>query len=287
MININQEYEKSERMKTSAFVTFPIYLSNINAFQTVSLCSTRLFLKTRSNLAILCWKSRFRGRGQAPSPNQQSILLWTSFVSSLGLWTPALDWMSLSRYMVSSTILSILPSTMSSMMKVRSTFPLDSSICPAFTSRSIVSSWRLSFASKIWSKQISSQEKNNRYLSALKVDLVEPAGDLVGRLEVRLDVHPVVLQRDLTHLVVRMTMVAEVMRMLMTVVMRMVLTVLKWINAFLCCQLNSIRISSQMSKVVCPPCTCRCLSGTRSLQWTLSSPQSLWSGGWRQGGFGK
>ena len=29
------------------------------------------------------------------------------------------------------------------------TFPLDSSICPAFTSRSIVSSWRLSFASKI------------------------------------------------------------------------------------------------------------------------------------------
>ena len=39
------------------------------------------------------------------------------------------------------------------------TFPLDSSICPAFTSRSIVSSWRLSFASKIWSKQISSQEK--------------------------------------------------------------------------------------------------------------------------------
>ena len=29
MININHEYEKSERMKTSAFVTFPVYLSNI------------------------------------------------------------------------------------------------------------------------------------------------------------------------------------------------------------------------------------------------------------------
>ena len=58
----------------------------------------------------------------------------------------------------------------------------------------------------------------------------------MGRLEVRLDVHPVVLQRDLTHLVVRMTMVAK---MMMTVVMRMVLTVLKWINVFTTSQTQS------------------------------------------------
>ena len=37
------------------------------------------------------------------------------------------------------------------------------------------------------------RKKNNRYLSALKVDLVNPAGDLVGGLQVSLDVHPVVL----------------------------------------------------------------------------------------------
>ena len=35
-------------MKTSALVKFPIYLSNINVYQTNALCSTRLFLKTRS-----------------------------------------------------------------------------------------------------------------------------------------------------------------------------------------------------------------------------------------------
>ena len=46
-----------------------------------------------------------------------------------------------------------------------------------------------------------SGKKNNRYLSALKVDLVNPAGDLVGGLQVSLDVHPVVLQRGLAHLV--------------------------------------------------------------------------------------
>ena len=45
------------------------------------------------------------------------------------------------------------------------------------------------------------RKKNNRYLSALKVDLVNPAGDLVGGLQVSLDVHPVVLQRGLAHLV--------------------------------------------------------------------------------------
>ena len=42
--------------------------------------------------------------------------------------------------------------------------------------------------------------KKDQDLSALKVDLVEPAGDLVGRLKVSLNVHPVMLQRDLTHL---------------------------------------------------------------------------------------
>ena len=73
-------------------------------------------------------------------------------------------------------------------------------------------------------------------LPALKVDLIEPGGDLVGRLEVRLNVHPVVLQRDLAHLVkmtvvmVRtlVTMMAMVMSTMTTMVMmRIVLTVLK------------------------------------------------------------
>ena len=104
--------------------------------------------------------------------------------------------------MVSSMILSILPSTMSSMMKVRITFPLDSSICPSFTSRPIVLSRRSSCSSKTCSNYLENLLWKDQDLSALKVDLVEPAGDLVGRLEVRLDVHPVVLQRDLTHLVV-------------------------------------------------------------------------------------
>ena len=141
--------------------------------------------------------------------------------------------------MVSSMILSILPSTMSSMMKVRSTLPLDSSICPSFTSRPIVLSRRSSCSSKTCSNYLENLLWNDQDLSALKVDLVEPAGDLVGRLEVRLDVHPVVLQRDFTHLVVRMTMVAEVAKMMMTVVMIMVLTVLKWINVFTTSQTQS------------------------------------------------
>ena len=40
----------------------------------------------------------------------------------------------------------------------------------------------------------------SRDLSTFKVDFVDPEGDLVRRLQVRLDIHPVVLQRGLAHL---------------------------------------------------------------------------------------
>ena len=40
----------------------------------------------------------------------------------------------------------------------------------------------------------------SRDLSTFKVDFVDPEGDLVRRLQVSLDIHPVVLQRGLAHL---------------------------------------------------------------------------------------